>query len=243
MSEIKPSKQIYSNYSAEDFKVWELLYLKQLNLLKGVVSQAFLKGLDLLDFNSSKIPDFNDVNKKLKKLTSWQIKTVSNIAEPVYFFSCLSKKQFTSTCWLRNIKEIDYLEEPDMFHDVFGHIPLLSNHTYSDFFQKIGELSLEFLDDDFKIKQLQRLYWFTIEFGLVKNQDTFDIYGAGIISSEKEIKNVYSENSIKKPFNLSEILKQDFIIDKVQPIYFFIDSFDQLLDSLAEIRKLINSKS
>ena len=242
MSEIKPSKQIYSNYSAEDFKVWELLYLKQLNLLKGVVSQAFLKGLDLLDFNSSKIPDFNDVNKKLKKLTSWQIKTVSNIAEPVYFFSCLSKKQFTSTCWLRNIKEIDYLEEPDMFHDVFGHIPLLSNHVYSDFFQKLGKLSLEFLDDDFKIKQLQRLYWFTIEFGLVKNQDTFDIYGAGIISSEKEIKNVYSENSIKKPFNLSEILKQDFIIDKVQKIYFFIDSFDQLLNSVDQIRNLINSK-
>lgn len=242
MSEIKPSKQIYSNYSAEDFKVWELLYLKQLNLLKGVVSQAFLKGLDLLDFNSSKIPDFNDVNKKLKKLTSWQIKTVSNIAEPVYFFSCLSKKQFTSTCWLRNIKEIDYLEEPDMFHDVFGHIPLLSNHIYSDFFQKLGKLSLEFLDDDFKIKQLQRLYWFTIEFGLIKNQDTFDIYGAGIISSEKEIKNVYSENSIKKPFNLSEILKQDFIIDKVQKIYFFIDSFDQLLNSVDQIRNLINSK-
>jgi phenylalanine-4-hydroxylase len=242
MSEIKPSKQIYSNYSAEDFKVWELLYLKQLNLLKGVVSQAFLKGLDLLDFNSSKIPDFNDVNKKLKKLTSWQIKTVSNIAEPVYFFSCLSKKQFTSTCWLRNIKEIDYLEEPDMFHDVFGHIPLLSNHIYSDFFQKLGKLSLEFLDDDFKIKQLQRLYWFTIEFGLIKNQDNFDIYGAGIISSEKEIKNVYSENSIKKPFNLSEILKQDFIIDKVQKIYFFIDSFDQLLNSVDQIRNLINSK-
>ena len=242
MSEIKPSKQIYSNYSAEDFKVWELLYLKQIKLLKEVVSQAFLKGLDLLDFNSSKIPDFNDVNKKLKKLTSWQIKTVSNIAEPVYFFSCLSKKQFTSTCWLRNIKEIDYLEEPDMFHDVFGHIPLLSNHIYSDFFQKLGKLSLEFLDDDFKIKQLQRLYWFTIEFGLIKNQDTFDIYGAGIISSEKEIKNVYSENSIKKPFNLSEILKQDFIIDKVQPIYFFIDSFDQLLNSVDQIRNLINSK-
>ena len=243
MNKIKPIKQIYSNYSAEDFKVWELLYLKQFNLLRGIVSQAFLNGLDLLDFNSSKIPDFIDINKKLKKLTSWQIKTVSNIAEPVYFFSCLSKKQFTSTCWLRNIKEIDYLEEPDMFHDVFGHIPLLSNHIYSDFFQKLGKLSLEFLDDDFKIKQLQRLYWFTIEFGLVKNKDTFDIYGAGIISSEKEIKNVYSENSIKKPFNLSEILEQDFIIDKVQPIYFFIDSFDQLLDSLAEIRKLINSKS
>lgn len=137
MSEIKPSKQIYSNYSDEDFKVWELLYLKQLNLLKGVVSQAFLKGLDLLDFNSSKIPDFNDVNKKLKKLTSWQIKTVSNIAEPVYFFSCLSKKQFTSTCWLRNIKEIDYLEEPDMFHDVFGHIPLLSNMFILIFFKNL----------------------------------------------------------------------------------------------------------
>ena len=88
----------------------------------------------------------------------------------------------------------------------------------------------------------RQLYWFTIEFGLIKNQDTFDIYGAGIISSEKEIKNVYSENSIKKPFNLSEILKQDFIIDKVQNIYFFIDSFDQLLNSVDQIRNLINSK-
>ena len=230
MSRIKPIEQIYSNYLAEDFKVWELLYLKQFNLLKGNVSQAFLDGLDLLDFNPSKIPDFIDVNKKLKNLTSWQIKTVPNISEPAYFFTCLA------------IKEIDYLEEPDMFHDVFGHIPLLSNKIYSDFFQKLGKLSVEFLEDDFKIKQLQRLYWFTVEFGLVKNQDTFDIYGAGIISSEKEIKNVFSENSIKKPFNLPEILKQDFTVDKVQQIYFFIDSFDQLLGSIDEIRELIKAK-
>jgi len=236
MSRIKPIEQIYSNYSAEDFKVWELLYLKQFNLLKGNVSQAFLDGF------FPKIPDFIDVNKKLKNLTSWQIKTVPNISEPVYFFSCLANKQFTSTCWLRTIKEIDYLEEPDMFHDVFGHIPLLSNKIYSDFFQKLGKLSVEFLEDDFKIKQLQRLYWFTVEFGLVKNQDTFDIYGAGIISSEKEIKNVFSENSIKKPFNLPEILKQDFTVDKVQQIYFFIDSFDQLLGSIDEIRELIKAK-
>ena len=239
MSRLKPIKQIYSNYTPEDFRVWEKLYVKQFSLIKGKVSEAFLNGLDLLDFTPLKIPNFIDINNKLKKLTSWQINTVSNIAEPVYFFSCLANKQFTSTCWLRSIKEIDYIEEPDMFHDVFGHIPLLSNQIYSDFFQELGVLSKEFLDDDFKIKQLQRLYWFTIEFGLIKNQDTFDIYGAGIISSKMEIKNVYSEKSIKKPFNLSEILKQDFRIDKVQDIYFVIDSFDQLLDSLSEIRKLI----
>ena len=239
MSRLKPIKQIYSNYTPEDFRVWEKLYVKQFSLIKGKVSEAFLNGLDLLDFTPLKIPNFIDINNKLKKLTSWQIKTVSNIAEPIYFFSCLANKQFTSTCWLRSIKEIDYIEEPDMFHDVFGHIPLLSNQIYSDFFQELGVLSKEFLDDDFKIKQLQRLYWFTIEFGLIKNQDTFDIYGAGIISSKMEIKNVYSEKSIKKPFNLSEILKQDFRIDKVQDIYFVIDSFDQLLDSLSEIRKLI----
>ena len=239
MSRLKPIKQIYSNYTPEDFRVWEKLYVKQFSLIKGKVSEAFLNGLDLLDFTPLKIPNFIDINNKLKKLTSWQIKTVSNIAEPVYFFSCLANKQFTSTCWLRSIEEIDYIEEPDMFHDVFGHIPLLSNQIYSDFFQELGVLSKEFLDDDFKIKQLQRLYWFTIEFGLIKNQDTFDIYGAGIISSKMEIKNVYSEKSIKKPFNLSEILKQDFRIDKVQDIYFVIDSFDQLLDSLSEIRKLI----
>lgn len=239
MSRLKPIKQIYSNYTPEDFRVWEKLYVKQFSLIKGKVSEAFLNGLYLLDFSPLKIPNFIDINNKLKKLSSWQIKTVSNIAEPVYFFSCLANKQFTSTCWLRSIKEIDYIEEPDMFHDVFGHIPLLSNQIYSDFFQELGVLSKEFLDDDFKIKQLQRLYWFTIEFGLIKNQDTFDIYGAGIISSKMEIKNVYSEKSIKKPFNLSEILKQDFRIDKVQDIYFVIDSFDQLLDSLSEIRKLI----
>ena len=151
MSRLKPNKQIYSNYTPEDFRVWEKLYVKQFSLIKGKVSAAFLNGLDLLDFTPLKIPNFIDINNKLKKLTSWQIKTVSNIAEPIYFFSCLANKQFTSTCWLRSIKEIDYIEEPDMFHDVFGHIPLLSNQIYSDFFQELGVLSKEFLDDDFKI--------------------------------------------------------------------------------------------
>ena len=133
----KPTKQIYQNYTLEDFNVWKTLFNRQLKILKGIVSDEFLFGLKDLGFSPNRIPNFLDINEILKNYTGWSIKTVSNISPPKEFFSCLAKKKFTTTCWLRSMSQIDYLEEPDMFHDVFAHVPLLSNEDYTSFFKEI----------------------------------------------------------------------------------------------------------
>ena len=174
---LRPKKQIYKNYTEEDFSVWKILFNRQIDNLKEIVAQEFLDSLKKMQFTPHKIPDFKEVNRILKNSTGWKIKTVPNIAEAKDFFSCLSKKQFTTTCWLRSMSEIDYLEEPDMFHDVFAHIPLLINKNYSEFFHKIGQIGLLVINDEERLKKLQRLYWFTIEFGLLKSGSKHKIYG------------------------------------------------------------------
>jgi len=233
---VKPVEQIYDHYTKEDFSVWKLLYETQINSLDGIVAEEFLNGLEILDFNSKKIPDFKKVNEKLDFISGWGIKTVPNIAQPKEFFTYLANKKFTSTCWLRSMDEIDYLEEPDMFHDVFAHVPMLTDVDYTNFFQNIGQLALEVINDEEKLKKLQRLYWFTIEFGLMETSSGNKIYGAGIISSKNEMKNAFSNKSIKTGFNVIEIMNQDFRIDIVQEKYFVIKSFNQLSGSLEDVR-------
>ena len=231
---IRPTKQIYKNYTEEDFKVWNILFTRQLIILNGIVADEFIVALNDLNFTPDKIPNFNEINNTLKNITGWVIKTVPNISPPKDFFFYLSKKKFTTTCWLRSISQIDYLEEPDMFHDVFAHVPLLSNKEYTSFFMEIGQIAMSVIEDPIKLKKLQRIYWFTIEFGLIKKDKKFKIYGAGIISSKEESKNVLSNKSLKKKFNVKKVMNHSFRIDIVQDTYYYIDSFKELTLSLNE---------
>ena len=232
----KPTVQIYENYTREDYKVWEILFNKRLENLQGIVAEEFLVALDDLNFKAEKIPNFVEINNILKNRTGWSIKTVPNISPPEEFFSFLSMKKFTATCWLRSIDQIDYLEEPDMFHDVFAHVPLLSNKDYTNFFKEMGEIAMSVIEDPKKLEKLQRIYWFTIEFGLIKKNNGFKIYGAGIISSDEESKNALSKKSKKCEFDVKKVMNHSFRIDIVQDTYYFINSFDQLTSSIAEIR-------
>jgi len=238
---IRPNEQIYENYTEDDFKVWKILFNRQLKNLNGIVADEFIIALKELNFKPNKIPNFSDVNNILKKSTGWSIKTVPNISPPEEFFMYLSKKIFTTTCWLRTMNQINYLEEPDMFHDVFAHVPLLSNKDYTNFFKEIGEIAVSVIEDKSKLKKIQRLYWFTIEFGLIKKKKDFKIYGAGIISSTDESMNVFSNKSVKKKFNVAEIMNRPFEIDVVQDTYYFIDSFQQLSSSVDKIKEIIYS--
>ena len=238
---IRPNEQIYENYTEDDFKVWKILFNRQLKNLNGIVADEFIIALKELNFKPNKIPNFSDVNNILKKSTGWSIKTVPNISPPEEFFMYLSKKIFTTTCWLRTMNQINYLEEPDMFHDVFAHVPLLSNKDYTNFFKEIGEIAVSVIEDKLKLKKIQRLYWFTIEFGLIKKKKDFKIYGAGIISSTDESMNVFSNKSVKKKFNVAEIMNRPFEIDVVQDTYYFIDSFQQLSSSVDKIKEIIYS--
>ena len=226
----KPTVQIYENYTREDYKVWEILFNKRLEKLQGIVAEEFLVALNDLNFKAEKIPNFVEINNILKN------KTVPNISPPEEFFSFLSMKKFTATCWLRSIDQIDYLEEPDMFHDVFAHVPLLSNKDYTNFFKEMGEIAMSVIEDPKKLEKLQRIYWFTIEFGLIKKNNDFKVYGAGIISSDEESKNALSKKSKKCEFDVKKVMNHSFRIDIVQDTYYYINSFDQLTSSIAEIR-------
>lgn len=235
----KPTQQVYADYTAQDFLVWKLLFNRQMENLAPVVSSGFLKALTTVQFTHEKIPDFKEINALLKPLTGWELQVVPNISPQAEFFECLSHKKFTATCWLRNLDQLDYLEEPDMFHDVFGHVPLLSNHNYVAFFKGISDLFLKYGHNENVTELLGRMYWFTIEFGLIREHGELKIYGAGIISSVGETENSLSDAVRHVPFSVRDVFKTSFRTDIFQETYFVIDSFEQLLNSLEEIEQVL----
>ena len=236
---MRPTKQIYSNYTPEDFQVWKTLFNRQMEALRPVVSEEYLSAIETVKFCESKIPDFKEVDAILLPLTGWSLETVPNICPQKEFFEFLSKRKFTATCWLRTMQQLDYLEEPDMFHDVFGHVPLLSNKAYCEFFRGISNIALEFIDNPRAIELLSRIYWFTIEFGMMREHDGLKIYGAGIISSNSETLHCLDKHTRMKDFDVQTCLNTSYRSDILQEHYFVIDSFDQLYHSLDEIRSCL----
>ena len=214
-----------------------MLYNRQTELLEKFASAEFLKALEAIDFTADRIPDFGQIRTALEPLTGWQLQTVPNISEQKEFFQFLSEKRFTATCWLRKMDQLDYLEEPDMFHDVFGHVPLLSNKAYTDFFHAISHIALEHIKSPKAIELLGRIYWFTIEFGLIREGGKLKIYGAGIISSFGETNNCLKDDTVKYDFDVKKILETPFRTDILQDKYFVIDSYGQLYRSIPEIKK------
>ncbi len=236
---MRPTEQVYSAYTEEDFEVWKILFDRQMEHLDGKVAPEFLEALENVKFNREEIPDFKKVNKILGSMTGWQLITVPNISPAEEFFMHLAEKKFTATCWLRKMSELDYLEEPDMFHDVFAHTPLLSNQAYTDFFQSMGLLAKKYNFDKEVILKLQRLYWFTIEFGLIRSGEDIKIYGAGIISSKGETQHALSDQSVKHDFDIAQIYKHDFRTDVIQEEYYVIESFDQLAGAMDVIERAL----
>jgi phenylalanine-4-hydroxylase len=228
-------KQIYDNYTTEDQRVWKTLFERQMTILPDIASKAYLNGLQSVGFNAECIPNFEMLNERLKNLTGWSLHVVKSIIPEKEFFPLLQQKKFSATTWLRKMSELDYLEEPDMFHDLFGHVPLLSNQTFCDFFQGLSTIALNYLDNEKALKLLGRIYWFTVEFGLIHESDKLKIYGAGILSSHGETKYSLSGKPEYLAFSVSEILSTPYQNDRIQEKYFVIDSYEQLFNSLHEI--------
>ncbi len=233
-------KQVYENYTKEDFTVWEILFNRQLALLENLAAQEYLLALEKIGFTACKIPDFRITNEVLSKTTGWQLEVVEGIINESDFFQLLSQKKFPATTWLRKLNELDYLPEPDMFHDVFGHVPLLIEPKFSAFFEAFGKLGVKHKNNSEIVQMLGRIYWFTIEFGLIKNENKLNIYGAGILSSHGESKYSVSEQPLHLPFDAKTIMHTPFDNDKIQDKYFVIESFNQLYKSLPMIEQVIN---
>lgn len=230
-------EQEYDKYSIEDRAVWKILFNRQMKQLRGIADVSYFEGIDAVGFKADEIPDFRVVNKRLAQTSGWEIKVVPGIIDQANFFKMLSNKQFPSSTWLRPMKSLDYLSEPDMFHDAFGHMPLLTNPIFCSFFHEIGRLGIKYLNYPNIIEKLGRVYWFTIEFGLIQNTGDLKIYGAGIISSTGETVHCRTETPVRKPFDVLEIMDTDFNNTIIQNKYFVITSFEQLLASIDTIEK------
>ncbi len=235
-------KQNYENYTAEDQKVWGILFDRQFPSLPQAATKEFLIGLDKVDFKGASIPNFEETNKVLRKLTGWEIYAVPGIVEDGLFFDLMANRKFPATTWVRKMSELDYLEEPDMFHDVFAHIPLLANQSFVDFLQAISKFGQEWIDDEWAIHLLSRIYWFTIEFGLIREDGELRIYGAGILSSSGETKYSLSDKPNHFDYDVDRILDTPYRKDNMQENYFIIDSYEQLYESLPEIKSKIEER-
>lgn len=232
--------QNYSHYQEQDFKVWRMLYERQLPNLQQHACVEYLNCLDQLAevINANEPPRFSKLNKLLKAKNGWTIEVVPGFLPVDEFFQLLASRRFCSSTWLRREDQLDYLEEPDMFHDIFGHIPLYMNEAYANYAQKLGELGMRFSDSPEIITQIQRLYWFTIEFGLIKEAGESKIYGAGIASSSGEINHIYENPKVEiLPFEIDQVMQNDFIISEVQTRYYEIESFEQLFETVNELEK------
>jgi phenylalanine-4-hydroxylase len=237
---IKPTAQVYSQYTASDFEVWKLLWNRQTEYLSAHASGLYLEALVAIGFNSDEIPDFEKTNKRLMQATGWQLTVAPELVPDADFFRLLARRIFPATCWLRTMEELDYLEEPDMFHDVFGHAPLLTNEFFAIFMEAFGKLALKWVHHPGALKMLSAFYWFTVEFGLLSEDGAVKIFGSGIISSVGETRHVLHDQSLKIPFDIHSMMNTPYQTDKVQDQYFLIDSFEQLCDALPAIEEHLN---
>ncbi|MBV8679735.1 MAG: phenylalanine 4-monooxygenase [Aquitalea sp.] len=225
--------QPLERYSAEDHATWATLYRRQCAMLPGRACEEFMQGLQQLDVDADRVPDFARLNQKLMAATGWRMVAVPGLIPDDVFFEHLANRRFPVTWWLREPQQLDYLQEPDVFHDLFGHVPLLINPVFADYLQAYGQGGMRAKDLGF-LPLLARLYWYTVEFGLINTADGLRIYGAGILSSKSEsLYCLESASPNRVGFDLQRLMCTRYRIDTFQKTYFVIDSFRQLFDATA----------
>ncbi|KQM13681.1 phenylalanine-4-hydroxylase [Sphingomonas sp. Leaf24] len=221
--------QGWDDYRAEDHATWDTLYARQMQLLPGRASDAFLRGLDALKLSESGIPDFEELSDRLEALTGWRVVAVPGLVPDDVFFTHMANRRFVAGNFIRRPDQLDYLQEPDVFHDVFGHVPMLADPVFADYLAAYGRGGLRALELG-SLKQLARLYWYTVEFGLVREAGALRIYGAGIVSSASETRFSLDDPSPNRiMLDLARVMRTDYRIDDFQQTYFVIPSFDELL--------------
>jgi phenylalanine-4-hydroxylase len=226
-------EQPWDDYTQTDHAVWQQLYARQRDILPGRACEVFLHAQDAMGMTPDRIPKFSDLNQALGAATGWQIVGVEGLLPELDFFTHLAHRRFPVTWWIRRPDQIDYIEEPDLFHDLFGHVPLLMEPQFADYLQAYGQggVKAHHIGPE-ALMQLARLYWYTVEFGLIREAGGLRIYGAGILSSKGE--SIYCLESAapnRIGFDLERVMRTRYRIDTYQKTYFVIDSFEQLMDA------------
>jgi len=221
-------EQNWPQYSEEQHAIWRFLFERQERLLAGRACREYLDGLQDLGVAAGGVPDFERLSDILDRKTGWRIVAVPGLVPDDVFFAFLAERRFPSTCFIRRRDQLDYLQEPDVFHDIYGHVPMLMNPVFADYMQAYGQGGLKALRLG-HLPQLARLYWYTVEFGLIATREVLRIYGSGILSSAGE-----SVHCLEDPhphrvhFDLRRVMRTQYYIDRYQETYFVIDSFAEL---------------
>ena len=223
--------QAWDAYTGVEHQVWNTLYERQTALLPGRASDEFLKGLDALDLHRGGIPDFARINEELMRLTGWTVVAVPGLVPDDVFFEHLANRRFPAGQFIRQPDQLDYLQEPDIFHDVFGHVPMLTDPVFADYMQAYGKGGERAMSLG-RLHNLARLYWYTVEFGLMDTPAGLRIYGAGIVSSRTESIFALEDASPNRlGFDLERLMRTPYRIDDFQQVYFVIPSLQSLLDA------------
>ena len=227
--------QDWDAYTPQDHAMWDRLFERQASMLPGRAVSEFTDGLDVLRMTRKGIPDFAELSDRLMNLTGWQVVAVPGLVPDRVFFEHLANRRFVAARFIRSPEQLDYLQEPDVFHDVFGHVPLLAHPVFADYMQAYGEGGLK-ADGLGAIEYLARLYWYAVEFGLIRRGDALKLYGAGIVSSHGESLFALDDPSPNRlGFDLKRVMRTRYRIDDYQQSYFVIDSFDDLLRHTVEM--------
>jgi phenylalanine-4-hydroxylase len=229
----------WSHYSAEAHEVWRQLATRQLGNLRGRAWSRFWDGFSGIGMPDATIPRFEALGARLGAATGWSIEVVDGIIPVEEFFALLAQRRFCSSTWLRGRHQLDYLEEPDMFHDVFGHLPLLMDPAYARFVEALGRLGVRWADDPRALLLLERIYWFSIEFGLIREDGALRVLGAGILSSFGETNHVFTSAVALGPFAPETVLYQPFRNDQIQQRYFVVEHPNDLWGSLGRIETIL----
>lgn len=218
-------------YTDDEHDTWRTLYKRQLEVLPGRAITQFMDSLSTLGISQDKIPDFDDVNSILMDRTGWQVVPVPGLIPDEPFFELLANRRFPAGNFIRRKDQLDYIQEPDVFHDLFGHVPILADPVFADYMEKYGHGGLKAAKLG-AVDMLARLYWYTVEFGLIQEKEGLRIYGAGILSSPTEsVFCLESDSPARVGFDVKRMLRTHYQIDDFQDIYFVIDNFEQLFDA------------
>lgn len=225
----------WEDFTPEEHDRWSRLFRRQNELLKNRAASEVMDGMNQLHICEDQIPKFSDLNRILQKSTGFSVVAVKGLIPEDLFFQFLAERKFPSTCFIRDEAQIDYLEEPDIFHDVFGHVPLLVNPVFADFMEAFGHKGLEAINKGL-YKYVSALYWFTVEFGLIQTYGGLRIYGSGITSSKGEsIYSLESDKPIRSWFNPMTAMKTEYKIDEYQKNYFVIKNYTELFSTLRDL--------
>jgi phenylalanine-4-hydroxylase len=226
--------QHWERFTPAEHRVWDILFARQKATLEDKAVTDFFGGLDVLRLSRPGIPDFDELNERLHARTGWTVVSVPGLVPDDIFFAHLSQRRFPAGNFIRAADSLDYIEQPDVFHDVFGHVPLLAQPAVADFMQAMGAEGLAALAAG-ALHRLARLYWYSVEFGLAREQGALRIYGAGLLSSFGESRFALEDPKPRRaPFDLKQVLRTRYRSDAFQQGYFVIDSFDALLRVLTD---------